>query len=605
MCGIAGIIHKTEHNALQEQISIMCDAVSHRGPDDMGYYLDGPLALGHRRLSILDLSAEGHQPMLYADKYVIVYNGEIYNYIEIRQNLEQLGYHFHSQSDTEVILAAYAQWGAECLQKFNGMWAFALYDKSNYTLFCARDRFGVKPFYIADNQETFAFGSEIKQLLPYLEERKVNKQVLADYLYLGLEEHSAETFFEGVVKLQPSHYLIYDLKTHTFETFRYFDIVKSKEISTEQSENMFRELFTDAVKLRLRSDVKVGTCLSGGLDSSTIATVAAKINDQISQTKFVAVTARSIETDNDESHFAKMVVENSGLDWNITTPSNADFHKELDRIIAVQEEPFRSTSIAFQYFVMKLSREIGCTVLLDGQGGDEILLGYTRYQSLHFYSLLKKLKLRSFFKAMSQATDISWKSLVQNIIYYKSVPLRKRFIRKKMPFIKWDETQVYINKTLEKFMSHSTTLDKYIHAELFHFNLPALLKYEDKNSMAFSIETRLPFLDFRLVDLCYNLKLEKKLNGSWTKYTLRSAFNNVVPSAISWRKDKKGFISPERSWLGNMDEQMLSDIKTSAILKGFTQFKDMEDSFSQLDVNTKWKLFNIAKWEKTYNVQFE
>ena len=280
MCGISGIVNRMDQPVEQAEIKHMTDVVAHRGPDGSGFWHGPNFAFGHRRLSIIDLSDNGHQPMPYGENLVITYNGEVYNYVEIRENLRAMGYEFRSQSDTEVILAAYREWGFSCVEQFNGMWSFCIYDKERNILFCSRDRFGVKPFYFFKNENSFVFGSEIKQLLPFCSERKANKQILLDYLVLGYEDHCDETFFEGIQKLEHGSNLVYDLSDHTFEIHPYYDLNVRNELrlmDEEKAISTYRECLKDAVKLRMRSDVEVGTCLSGGLDSSSITFFSAEI----------------------------------------------------------------------------------------------------------------------------------------------------------------------------------------------------------------------------------------------------------------------------------------------------------------------------------------
>lgn len=395
MCGISGVINKNNYKIKKEEIKSINDLIYHRGPDDEGFYFGKNFAFGHRRLSILDLSSDGHQPMTYLDKYVITYNGEVYNYLEIKEELQKDGYTFCSHTDTEVILASYDKWGENCVNRFNGMWAFAIYDKEKNIIFCSRDRFGVKPFYYTEIDNNFVFGSEIKQLLEFYEDRYVNKKVLMNYLVIGYENYNNETFFENIFKLQQSHNLIYNLTDHTYFEKRYYDIKNEiLNINENESIELYNEKLFQSVKLRLRSDVKVGTCLSGGLDSSSIAGIASILNKKVTDEKFVAIHAKSTEKKSDESNYAKKVAEHCNLELNIIEPSKRDFVEVLDEVIYTQEEPFRSPSIIMQYFVMKKAKDIGCTVLLDGQGGDETLLGYERYYpayllDLNFFDMLK------------------------------------------------------------------------------------------------------------------------------------------------------------------------------------------------------------------------
>lgn len=400
MCGIAGIISKgsIDKNSIEQ----MTSCVSHRGPDGYGYYLDDRFALGHRRLAILDLSDAGHQPMEYMQRYIITYNGEIYNYIEIRKELEKEGYTFQSKTDTEVIMAAYSFWGSDCVNHFNGMWAFALFDKEKKIFFLSRDRFGVKPLYYAQIGDMFVFGSEIKQLLLFSENRFVNKKILIDYLVCGFSEHTEETFFEGIYSLAGGHNLTYCLQKHTFCIEKFYHLVLDKtaeKIEEEQAIEKYKEEFLRSIRFRLRSDVKVGTCLSGGLDSSSVAATASDQYYLESRLKFQAIHAKSTEIETQESDYAEKLASEKPIELHILTPSVEDFLAAIDDVFYTQEEPFGSPSVFMQFFVMKKAREIGSIVMLDGQGGDETLLGYERYYPAYLFSLPFWKRIKGFLQS--------------------------------------------------------------------------------------------------------------------------------------------------------------------------------------------------------------
>ena len=279
MCGISVVISKNNQAVSPEILKKMNDKIIHRGPDDEGVYFNNSIGLGHRRLSIIDLSKQGHQPMEWSDQYVIVYNGEVYNYIEIRNELQKKGYQFKSKTDTEVVLAAYDYWGTECVQQFNGMWSFCIYDKRKNFLFLSRDRYGVKPLYYYTDQNYFYAFSEIKQILSIKTKPNVNMNTLADCLILGYVEHTDNTFFEDIHSLTPAHNLIYNISSNTFSIHKYYTIKKDEMLSELSEVDMIERYITEfdrSIEYRLRSDVKVGTCLSGGVDSSAIAAVAGK-----------------------------------------------------------------------------------------------------------------------------------------------------------------------------------------------------------------------------------------------------------------------------------------------------------------------------------------
>lgn len=601
MCGISGIINKYNKPVNQDEIRKINDLISHRGPDDDGFYFEKNFAFGHRRLSILDLSSDGHQPMHYLDKYSITYNGEVYNYLEIKNELQKDGYIFKSHTDTEVILASYDKWKEECVNKFNGMWAFAIYDKQKEIIFCSRDRFGIKPFYYTEINNKFIFGSEIKQLLEFYNTRFVNKKILMDYLVIGFENHTSETFFENILQLEQSHNLIYDLKTNKLNTSKYYDVNRINMIKNESdSIEEYKNRLLESVELRLRSDVKVGTCLSGGLDSSSIAAIASKKYLEKSGNKFSAIHAKSTQSSNDESGFAKEVSDYCKLDLNIVQPSREEFLDNIDEVIYTQEEPFGGPSIFMQYFVMKKAKDINCTVMLDGQGGDETLLGYERYYPAYLISLGFRKVIKGIFNA-SKNSKLSKKQLIQYFIYFTSSKIRSKNLKKKNSFIK-DE---YINKISEDILGKNTTSYRNLfnlqHIEIFSTQMPHLLRYEDRNSMRHSIETRLPFLDYKVLETALSTNNNYKIKDGWTKYLLRKAVNEILPQNIVWRKNKFGFEAPTKSWLSGIDHDMKKIIKKSNIINKISN----NIEFDKLDNKQKWKIFNIAKWEQIYNVKID
>jgi asparagine synthase (glutamine-hydrolysing) len=603
MCGISGIINKHNQPVNQSLITSITDIIAHRGPDGFGYFYGDFFAFGHRRLSIIDLSEAGHQPMEYRGKYTLTYNGEIYNYLEIKQELEQEGYPFHSHTDTEVILAAYDKWGKECVNKFNGMWAFALFDKEKNILFCSRDRFGVKPFYYSNTLEIFAFGSEIKQLLPFHPKRIVNTNILTDYLLYGLEEHTDETFFSGVKRLKPSHNLMYNLSNHTYTIEPYFSLMSDSNIDTlseEQSMFTLHTVLTDAIELRLRSDVRVGTCLSGGLDSSSIAAIAAPYYFQKTHERFSAIHAKSMEAKTDESAHAKTVAKHCNLNLIITEPSLESITEIIDEVVYTQEEPFGGPSIIMQYFVMKTAKENNCLVMLDGQGADEILFGYESYYVFYFASLLKSwsvyryvyelIKLKNFKLTKLQIVRSSFITLFRNELS----KLEMIFWKKSLPFI------VPIKRKRLDSLFEFTGFKDFQIREVTTRNLPHLLRYEDKNSMRHGVETRLPFVDYRVAQTAISINNHFKFKDGFLKYILRKTVQTLLPHSIVWRTDKFGFEAPTDTWIASHRDVMIQAIHQSPILQSILDVQKISfDNTTHL-----WRLYNVSVWEKIYKVKF-
>lgn len=608
MCGISGLINKRDQTISNDLIQEMNRCIAHRGPDGEGFFHGNNFAFGHRRLSILDLSEDGAQPMHYLEKLTITYNGEIYNYIELREELAAKGYSFRSQSDTEVILAAYDAWGNTCVNRFNGMWAFALYDQEKEVIFCSRDRFGIKPFYFISSEQQFAFGSEIKQILPFVAKdgkHQINQKILLDYLILGFEEHTKGTFFKGIEKLLPGTNLIYDLKSHQYKEEAYYSLAEKTnptKISQEEAVAKYKEVFTSAVQLRMRSDVEVGTCLSGGLDSSSVTAIASQVLKSQSSAKIKAIHAHVDEEKLDESNFAKQVSEYCETDLHLIKPSSVDFRSSVEDIIRIQEEPFGSPSIILQYFVLKKARELNCLVMLDGQGGDETLLGYERYYPSYLLAQKGTKKWKEFLNS-SKNSRLSKIDLLKYFIYFTSYAIRLKKLKQRHQYIKPSILAAFQSEELREMTISYKHIIKLQQLEISKTQLPHLLKYEDKNSMANSVETRLPFLDYRCVEAALSIPDEFKIKEGWTKFVLRKAMETLLPENVIWRKSKLGFNAPEKTWLDDLLPEMKEKISKSQILDQVIQKSafQMED----LDLRTQWRLYNIVVWEDVYQVVWE
>lgn len=604
MCGISGIVNLKNQPVILDDIEKMNNQIIHRGPDGFGFYFGSNFAFGHRRLSILDLSEDGKQPMQYGSDFIITYNGEIYNYIELKEELENLGCTFRSKTDTEVILAAYQIWGQACVSRFNGMWSFAIFDRVKNILFCSRDRFGVKPFYFTQTQTFFAFGSEIKQLISFLPSVNCNRQLLLDYLVLGIEEHTDGTFFQGIQKLLGGHNLVYDLTSHNYEINPFYTLQPSSDlsqVSEKEATELYQNQLYDAVKLRMRSDVEVGTCLSGGLDSSAITAFSSEVLRKESETQIKAIHAKVNEKSIDESAFAMQVSEYCHTDLVLVEPTVSDFQNSLNHVIEIQEEPFGSPSIILQYFVLKKAREKNCLVMLDGQGGDETLLGYERYYPAFIMKQKGWKKVKAFMNS-SDNSRLSKIDLLKYYFYFTKYSFRIKELKKRHSYIKKVFLDGFESPILKESAAKYLDIEAMQKLEILKTQLPHLLKYEDKNSMANSVETRLPFLDYRCVELALALPDQFKIKEGWTKNVLRLAVDSWLPKEVVWRKDKLGFNAPEKNWLGSMRTEMNDAVLNSSLLD---QLIDKENfQFASLDLRTQWRLFNIAKWEQIFKVQW-
>ncbi len=601
MCGIVGLWHLNRQPINPAALQQATTLLRHRGPDDEGYLLvdtatgcpshfggsdtisqlhlprlenaagkSFDLALGFRRLSILDLSPAGHQPMASADgRCWIIYNGEIYNYLELRSELASHGHRFRTGTDTEVILAAYQQWGRDCLARFNGMWAFALWDNAQRQLFCARDRFGIKPFYYFWNNEIFAFASEIKALLKICgTARQPNEPIIYDYLHDGYVDHTDETFFAGVKQLPPAHALL--LCDGRLSLQRYWDLASNHQTESAMSDARYAEefyaIFEDAVRLHLRSDVAIGTCLSGGLDSSAIVCVANKLlfSDRVMSPHLIGEQQKTFSScfDDprfDERKYIEHVLHATGAEPNYIFPSGSKLLEILPRLVWQQDEPFVSTSIYAQWCVMEKAAERGVKVLLDGQGGDELLAGYPGYFSYYCASLIRQGRLLEFWREAlahkrlhgTSLAKIVWRAARLNL----PAVVRDRVDRARQETdlgLSQDFLRQHRNRRIDfSPQKHADIFDDFVAVLLTRYSLPALLRYEDRNAMAFSIEARVPFLDYRLVEHIWALPDDQKIKRGSTKAILRNAMRHVLPEPVRFRKDKMGFNTPERNWLAN------------------------------------------------------
>ncbi len=608
MCGIAGLLALDGSVPDLRIVEAMTAAIAHRGPDGHGAVLRGPVALGHRRLAIIDLSEAGRQPMEAADgKVCITFNGEIYNYLELREELQALGHRFTTSTDTEVLLAAYLEWGARCVDRFNGMWAFAIHDARSGTVFCSRDRFGVKPFYFARLGARLAFGSEIRQLLPLLPRVRADRAVLEGFLFAGVDEPVDRTFFEGVEKLPGGHSLTVELATGAIALRREYTIGPRPALSTLDPAGAaaaYGERLEDAVRVRLRADVPVGTCLSGGLDSSSVAALAADPYRGARGERFRAITAVSEEPGNDETPFAKAVVERSGLDWITVRPTYEDFAATIDEVVRTQEEPFGGPSICMQWFVMRTARANEIAVLLDGQGGDETLLGYRRYFAAFMLTLWRQrgfMQMVREIRACRRAgAQLGTGRILLNLMLQGSPTIARWKLRLRA---RWACSMPPLPPIVADEARTMGDLDALQRLDLERASLPALLRFEDKNSMHFAVETRLPFLDWRSVETALAIPNEAKFRDGWTKWALRTCMQDRLPPEIVWRRWKIGFEAPTATWLARHDAKMRAAVGASRLVAAYARPGWLDRRFDSLHHGVRWRLYSVAMWEREFGVE--
>ncbi len=544
MCGIAGIIQFKEAVELS-QLKKMTDAIAHRGPDNDGHWIseDSAVGFGHRRLSIIDLSENGKQPMHYLDRYTITFNGEIYNYIELRDELLTKGYRFTSNSDTEVLMALYDHKKEACLNDLDGMFAFAIWDNLDKLLFCARDRFGEKPFYYHyEKENTFCFASEMKALWALGVQKMPDEQMIKKYILTSEivdEKDLSKTFYSSIFQLDASHYLIVKPNNEVIIK-RYYSLenVKGNDIiSVDEAAEKFLDLFKKSIQLRLRSDVPVGSSLSGGLDSSGIVMlIDALKQDGIKQKTF---SARFKDFASDEGKYIEKVVNAcKSVEAYYTWPGAEEMESELDKIIFHQEEPFASASIFAQYKVMQLAKEKNVTVLLDGQGADEQLAGYLPY----YRSYLNQL-----FNSDHKLYTKEYKAYTGNhgTVFPVEDMTSKETVRMKLGRVK----QNIFGKDISK---GSDFLKKQLLHDMQMSGLKSLLRYADRNSMAHSREVRLPYLSHHLVEFVFSLPDSYKLNNGWTKFVQRKALESILPKEITWRIDKIGYEVPQNKLMDSL-----------------------------------------------------
>jgi asparagine synthase (glutamine-hydrolysing) len=592
MCGIFGIWKLDGEAVDQGKLQLATNAIRHRGPDDEGYLLvdtragrtrscGGPdtdsrlslpdlsqfrserfdLAFGFRRLAILDLSPSGHQPMSSHDgKLWIVFNGEIYNYRELRTELAEFGHDFKSTSDTEVILAAYQQWGESCVEHFNGMFALAIWDAAARKMFIARDRFGEKPFhYVYIPGRLFAFGSEMKALWAAgLAERRIHEETLALFTQHGQVEIGEQTIYEGIRRLPQAHCLTLTADGR-LQKRRYWDIdprVTIEGWKEERYAEEFRERFISSVNLRLRADVPVGSSLSGGLDSTTVVSVINRLlPDNAVQKTF---SARFEDPSRDEGKWMDLVTRSNRVERHDVWPTAERFFEELSDLFWHQEEPFTSASVYAQWSVMRLAKQNGVTVLLDGQGADEMLAGYHSYFDVMTDDLINSFDLRGYLKwrqdclTMHGIVPGSFRRTFRRTLSEKTPGGVKRVLKTGLKAVRPLPQVDVVGPDFPREFSKVSSLRRYLWWNTTRVGLVELLRYADRNSMAHSREVRLPFLDHNLVEFVFKLPTPLLVKDAWTKWILREAFRGIVPDEITNRVDKLGYMPPQQKWLGGL-----------------------------------------------------
>lgn len=636
MCGIAGIIIKSHSQSATEVALNMSRIIKHRGPDGEGLlaistdaitpfkttesekiknsslaYIPTQdhkepvncfAAFAHRRLAIIDLNDSGHQPMCDVTKKIwITYNGEIYNYKELKEELKTLGHSFVSESDTEVVINSYKQWGQHCVKKFNGMWAFCIYDGNLNTFFLSRDRLGVKPLYYIHNNNFFAFASEQKAFVKSgLIKAKMNERALHAYLLNDELENCPSNFFEGISELWPGQNITFDQKTHSFTHSFYFERKKietdnNSKLSDTELIYLVKEQLTKTIQLRMRSDVEVGTCLSGGIDSSVIASVMAK-NSPNSVHCFTSVFKSGAVN---EEKYADLVSKNIHAKHSKTEPSVQEFEKDMDDLIYALDAPIWDSSTYAQFRVMRLAKENGIKVVLDGQGADELFAGYHH----HFISQWNQFLRENGPICCSKEISAASKSIPKPYSFLCKQKIKSYFpgtTQSHFKLLKQDFVDLYPIADQNAF---AKKVNEQLIADMGYKRLKSFLRCEDRCGMWHSVESRTPFSDDPdLIGLMFSFNGKRKIHKGTSKYLLRESVKDLIPKEIYERTDKVGFETPMKTWVIELLPKIMDEISRASF-----EFVDIEVLKSNFDQNKMshikmvFKLFVLAKWQKVFS----
>lgn len=606
MCGIVGSIGNLKIENFKRSLA----SIKHRGPDNENIYVynlddaieipDGNvinddtryMALGHRRLSIIDLSVEANQPMTF-DRYTLIFNGEIYNYKELKGELLGYGHSFHTESDTEVLLKSYLQWGKKCVEKFNGMWAFCIFDRVSQECFLSRDRIGVKPLYYYMDDDRFYFASEIKALLEFEIKRVANKKELIKYIIYGNQEHQSPTMFRDIKKFPAGFTGTYDIKKRHLQLEEFFNLEHLSTVgNTDNEETLISKIqktIDTSVSLRMRSDVDIGMALSGGVDSNIVVSLVSQKDNRIE-------TFSSIYTDDESINETKNIaitIDRLNLKSNFTTVTKESIIQDIEKIVWHQDEPFDTLGILAQNKVYEMMHSKNVKVSLDGQGADEIFAGYPTYKVIYLRENLRNIfKYPEFFRCgflSLQNLKLLLLSFFPSIFEKMYFQKRAKTIFNNAPFLPSEKKGfVFLNNLNQKLVYDTTEY------------LKVLLRYVDRNSMQFSVESRGIFLDYKVIENALSIPSKFKIKDCFTKYILRKTYSTLVDETVLWDKKKLGFPVPQKEWLQDSEviEFLDSFIQQSNIIKALELKKiPVENSILY------WKIANIAIWEKVFKIE--
>ena len=629
MCGINGFVSldnsfdfKNQED-IRSKISLMNDQIAHRGPDSDGIYTKNPVCFGFRRLSIIDLTDDANQPMLSSDgEIVIVFNGEIYNYIEIRQELINKGYLFRTQSDTEVIINSYIEYGFRCVEKFNGMWAFAIYDFRKNILFCSRDRFGVKPFYYFSDKESLLFSSELKTLHQTCDLNKANHSKIYEYLAYGYRINDGETYFESCYELLPGTNLIYENNQIRFQKYWELRFNSFSHDASLTFHEEYTQLFESAVRFRYRSDVPVGILLSGGFDSSAIAKVTDNLlkNGELEQNEIHAFIASFPDFKDDETGIAREFIKTcKHIKLHEMVISSKAIADDFEKTIYGLDHPVSSFATIAHNNIMKKCNERGIKVVLNGQGSDEAYAGYIRYISgIHLLDQLLSRDGNFFneFHHLNSKNKYSKSFLLSQMFkstlnHTNSSYLRARYLEKSISCLNKDFINLNYNhyKSDWKFSLKGNNFNRYLLDHITHKTLNNILHYEDISSMLQSIEIRSPFMDYRLMEFAFSIPNDLKFKKGITKVIQRETIGKMLPDSITKNRKKIGFNTPFTDYFSN-DKDFKSYVLGTINSQSFYSKKIWNaDKIIKVFENPSkypgfpfWRFLNMEVWSKVYNI---
>ncbi len=610
MCGISGIIHLDRSPVPEPQIWDMIKAMKHRGPNDNGTFFEDGIGFGFVRLSIIDLTPAGHQPMFSHDeRYVMIFNGEIFNYVELREELKSKGHVFKTSTDTEVLLTAYIEWGEDMLHRLNGMWAFVIYDRKEKTVFGSRDRYGIKPLYYSIDGNRLIFASEIPSILAVLGRKPTaDRNALFDFLIFNRTDQNEDTFFSEIKKVNHGHHFKIKVEpgksvTQALAIKKWYDLRKELKEPFKDPEE-FRQMFVSSIALRLRSDVPIGVCLSGGLDSSSIVSTMIQDFDKRDVHTFSAVYGDG--KFGDESKFIHLYKDEL-QNMHYIMPDDKTLMADIETMVHAHAEPIASTGPYAQYKVMDLAKD-HVTVTLDGQGADEMLAGYHYFFGFHFKNLLLKGKIGSMTSEMFHYCNKhrALLGLMSFVLFMLPAGVRARARAMEKGYIdeEFFTTQSALASTISGELYGSTTLQEAL-INHFEFKLEHLLKWEDRNSMWFSLEARVPFLDHRLVERTLTLPDEMIIKDGMTKHILREAMKGRLPEPIRTRRDKIGFGTPHDEWFRTPAfQRYIKDIiySQSFASRGLVDVKKVQSMYEQhlrgeaSHGKEIWKWIHLENW---------